>query len=171
MTTRRPLLVVPKTTNLAQAFDDDAAAIRVSERALRAGLVVLAPRDTAPHAVMVSCQMWPFVLRSLGVTRVALVLGVQTYMLAEPLLRTCMRYMEAFELTIGYFHEGHLDSDQIRAWFEHRRARRRLTTDSMIKLSERYILRGDVRGAYHAIEIAERLGDVAPAAAAIAGDC
>jgi hypothetical protein len=156
--TPRPLLVVPRTTNLAQAFDEDAPSIRVSERALRTGLIVLAPRETSPAALMVSCQMWPFVLRSMGVVRVAVVLSVKTYMLAEPLLRTCTRWMKAHKLIVGYFHEGHLESDQIRAWFEHRRARRRLTTDAMMKLSERYIERGDVRGAYHAVELAERLG-------------
>jgi hypothetical protein len=143
--------------NLAQAFDDDAAAIRASERALRTGILVLAPRETTPHALMVSCQMWPFVLRSLGVTRVAIVLGVETYMLVEPLLRTCTRCLKAHKLGIAFFHEGHLESDQIGAWFDRRRARRRVTSDAMIKLSERYIQRGDVRGAYHAIEIAEKL--------------
>ena len=156
--TSRPFLVVPRTTNLAQAFDDDAGAIRVSERALRTGLIVLAPREASPAALMVSCQMWPFVLRTLGVSRVAVVLSVKTYMVAEPLLRTCTRWMKAHKLVVAYFHEGHLESDHIRAWFEHRPARKRLTTDAMIKLSERYIERGDVRGAYHAVEIAERLG-------------
>src|SRR5690606_35991553 len=57
----RPLLVVPKTRNLSRAFDEDLAAIRASPRALRNGVVVLAPRATEPPALMVSCQMWPFV--------------------------------------------------------------------------------------------------------------
>lgn len=158
MTHRTPLVVVPRTTNLAQAFDDNAAAISVSERAQRTGLLVLAPRETAPHALMVACQMWPFVLRSLGVKRVAVVLGVETYMIAEPLLRACTRCLTASKLDVAFFHEGHLESDQIGSWFARRRARRRVTSDAMIKLSERYIERGDIRGAYHAIEIAERLG-------------
>lgn len=157
MTHHRPFVVVPSTMNLAQAFDDDAAAIRVSERALRTGVCVLAPRETTPHALVVSCQMWPFVLRSMGVRRVAVVLGVETYMIAEPLLRTCTRSLKARRLAVAFFHEGHLESDQIGAWFERRRARRRVTSDAMIKLSERYIARGDIRGAYHAIEIAELL--------------
>lgn len=157
MTDNKPLLVVPRTANIARAFDDDSDFIRFSHRARRNGIVVIAPRETTPNALMASAQLWPPVLRELGVTRVAVVLSVQAFTVAEPLLRGCVRCLKAHGLAVTYFHEGHLDSDHIAAWFEQRKARRRITTDSMVKLSERYAERGDARAAYHAIVIAEQL--------------
>jgi hypothetical protein len=156
MTDLKPLLVVPKT-NLAHAFDDDLESIRVSQCAQRSGIVVIAPRETQPNALMASSHFWPPVLHAVGVTRVAVVLSVQAFVRAEPLLRACMRCLKAHRITVTYFHEGHLDGDHIAAWFEQRKVRRRLTSDSMIKLSERYAQRGDRRAALHAIMIAEQL--------------
>lgn len=157
MTDNKPLLVVPRTTNIARAFDDDSDFIRFSQRARRNGIAVIAPRETTPNAIMASTQLWPPVLGELGVTRVAVVLSVQAFALAEPLLRGCARCLKAHGIAVAYFHEGHLESDHIAAWFEQRKARRRVTSDSMIKLSERYAEQGDARAAYHAIVIAEQL--------------
>lgn len=157
MTDHKPLLVVPATTNLARAFDDDLESLRVSDRASRNGVVVIAPRETQPHELMAACRLWPAVLGELGITRVAVVLSVQAYGMAEPLLRACVRCLKASGIAVAYFHEGHLESDHIAAWFEQRKARRRITSDSMIRLSERYAQRGDARAAYHAIVIAEQL--------------
>jgi len=157
MTDNKPLLVVPKSSNLARAFDDDLASIRISGRARRNGLVVVAPRETQPNALMAACATWPATLRPLGVKRVAVVLSVEAYATAEPVLRACVRCLKANGIAVAYFHEGHLESDHIAAWFEQRKARRRITSDSMVKLSERYAERGDARAAYHAIVIAEQL--------------
>jgi hypothetical protein len=157
MADHKPLLVVPRTTNLSRAFDDDLECVRLSQRARRNGIVVIAPRETQPNALLASSHLWPAVLSMLGVTRIAVVLSVQAYAAAEPLLRACTRCLNAHAITVAYFHEGHLDGDQIAAWFEQRKARRRVTSDSMIKLSERYAERGDARAAYHAIVIAEQL--------------
>lgn len=148
---------MPKTRNLSRAFDEDLAAIRASPRALRNGVVVLAPRATEPPALMVSCQMWPFVLRSIGIRRVAVVLGVQSYLTAEPMLRTCVRCMKRHRVAIAFFHEGHLASDHIQAWFDRRKAERHVTSDLLRALGARYAERGDTRGAYHALELAEKL--------------
>jgi hypothetical protein len=93
----------------------------------------------------------------IGVRRAAVVLSVQAYAAAEPQLRASTRWLQAHGIVVTYFYEGHLDGDQIAAWFEQRKARRRVTSDSMIKLSERYAERGDARAAYHAIVIAEQL--------------
>jgi hypothetical protein len=157
MTDYKPLLVVPRTNNLTRAFDDDLESIRGSDRAQRNGIVVIAPRDTQPNALMASSHLWPQVLRAIGVSRVAVVLSVQAYASAAQLLTGCVRCLQAHGIAVTYFHEGHLDGDQIAAWFEQRKARRRVTSDSMIKLSERYAERGDARAAYHAIVIAEQL--------------
>jgi hypothetical protein len=157
MTDLKPLLVVPSSTKLARAFDDDLATIRISGRARRNGVIVIAARETQPNELMAACQLWPAVLREAGVKRVAVVLSVQAYATAEPLLRACMRCLKARGIAVAYFHEGHLDSDAIAAWFEQRKSRRRITSDSMIKLSERYAERGDARAAYHAIVLAEQL--------------
>ena len=157
MSDYKPLLVVPRTTNLARVFDDDFESIRGADRASRNGIVVIAPRETQPSALMGSSHLWPPVLRALGVARVAVVLSVQAYVAAEAWLRACTRCLKAHGIVVAYFHEGHLDGDHIAAWFEQRKARRRVTTDSMIKLSERYAARGDARAAYHAIVIAEQL--------------
>ena len=157
MTDHKPLLVVPRTMNLTRAFDDDLESIRVSQRARRNGIVVIAPRETQPNALMAASHLWPPVLRAMGVTRVAVVLSVQAYAAAARLLRSCTRCLKAHGIAVTYFHEGHLEGDHIAAWFEQRKARRRLTSDSMIKLSERYAERGDARAAYHAIVIAEQL--------------
>jgi hypothetical protein len=157
MPDRKPLLVVPHSQDLARAFADDIASIAISGLARRNGLAVIAPRETRPNELMAACQLWPSVLRPLGVTRVAVVLSVQSYAAAEVLLRACTRSMKAHGILVAYFHEGHLESDCITAWFERRKARRRITTDSMVRLSERYAQRGDARAAHHAIVIAEQL--------------
>jgi hypothetical protein len=157
VTDLKPLLVVPSSPNLARAFDDDLATIRISGRARRNGVVVIAPRETQPNALMAACRLWPAVLRDARVRRVAVVLSVEAYAVAEPLLRACVRCLKAHGVAVAYFHEGYLESDAIAAWFEQRKVRRRITSDSMIKLSERYAERGDARAAYHAIVLAEQL--------------
>jgi hypothetical protein len=157
MTDHKPLLVVPGSPDLARAFDGDLASLCVSGRARRNGIVVIAPRDTQPNALMAACQVWPALLRAARVRRVAVVLGVQAYAIAEPLLRACARCLKAHGVAVAYFHEGHLESDCIAAWFEQRKARRRITSDSMVKLSERYAERGDAKAAFHAIVLAEQI--------------
>ena len=157
MNDHRPHLIVPRTSNLASAFDDDMAAIQSSKRAHRTGVLIIAPRNTEPNALAVSCQMWPCVLTSLGVTRIAVVLSVQSYMASEPVLRMCARCMRRHRLGVAYFHEGHLDSDVIDAWFERRKPERRVTSDAMFRLAMWYRDRGDARGAIHARELAEAL--------------
>src|SRR5687768_9221052 len=127
MKDNKPLLVVPRTTNLVRAFDDDLESIRRSQRARRNGIVVIAPRETQPNALTASSHLWPAVLRALGVTRVAVVLSVQAYTSAESLLRACMRYLKVHGVAVAYFHEGHLDGDHVAAFFEQRKARRRMT--------------------------------------------
>jgi hypothetical protein len=154
---RRPLVIVPKTTNLARAFDDDLLRIRRSVRAQQNGVLVIAPRALEPAAIVVACHLWPFVLRSLAIRRVGLVLGVQTYLMGEPVFARCMRCMRRYRVTFACFHEGQLDSDCIHAWFERRKSRWSPTSESMLALGERYVERGDQRGAFHAREIADQL--------------
>src|SRR5690606_3704730 len=86
--------------------------------------------------------------------------GVEAYVIAEPVLGGCVRRMKEQGIALAYFHEGHLDTDQIRAWFEQRPPRRRVTTDMMVKLGERYMARGDHRAASHALRIAEATADL-----------
>jgi hypothetical protein len=124
---------------------------------LRNGILVIAPRVIDPGTLVVASHLWPLVLSSLRVRRAAILLSVQTYMTAEPVLRNCSRLMKARGLAFAFFHEGHLASDMIVAWFERRKPRNPLTSATMLALGEHYQARGDSRGAFHAREIAERL--------------
>lgn len=158
MTDTRPMLVIPKSINVAHMFDSELIdTMHCSDRAQRNGIVIIMPRDTRPSALMATCYLWPNALREAGVTRVALVLGVAAYGVAEPLLRGCARQMSGLGITITYFHEGHLESDQIRAWFERRKSNQQVSPRTMIELGDRYAQRGDIRGAVHAVKIAEQL--------------
>jgi hypothetical protein len=61
MADHKPLLVVPRTMNLSRAFDDDVESIRMSHRARRNGIVVIAPRETQPSALLAASHLWPAV--------------------------------------------------------------------------------------------------------------
>lgn len=149
----KPVLVIPKSAQVSQMLETEP--LSIEPRAQRIGIVVVAPRTLRPADLMVACHFWPKVLRPAGVSRVAVVLGLETYLNAEPILRGCQRRMKEQGVIVEYFHEAHLESDQIDAWFEQRRPRRRVTTDALMRLSERYAARGDIRTACHAVRLAE----------------
>jgi hypothetical protein len=149
----RPLLVIPCSRVVAHMLD--AAPLAASARARDIGIVVLMPRHTHASDLFAACFFWPKILNEAGVARVAVVLHVEAYARAEPLLPNSRQRMKDLGVAVRYFHEGHLESDQIRAWFEQRRPRRRVTSDTLIKLSHRYAIRGDFRSARHARQLAE----------------
>lgn len=149
----KPIIVVPKSSQVSQMLD--AVALSIEPRAQRSGVIVIAPRTMKPADLMVSCHFWPRALRDAGVRRVAVVLGVESYVQGRPVLMACKTRFHELGITVEYFHEAHLESDQIRAWFESRRPRKRVSTDTLVKLAERYTARGDVRAAQHALRIAE----------------
>ncbi|HSD88772.1 MAG TPA: hypothetical protein VLB44_14695 [Kofleriaceae bacterium] len=157
MTDTRPFLVVPASPRIDRTFDAALLErITADERARSSGVVIIMPTGVMPNALMGAAHLWPFTLRGTGVSRIAVVLGVASYSLAEPILRACVHRMAEQHISVTYFHEGHLESDQVRAWCEMRPARRRVTTDSLVKLGERYAERGDVSTLMHAISLAER---------------
>lgn len=148
----RPQLVIPRSPKITTALD---AASLASSRAREVGILVLMPRRTTAADLFAACFFWPRTLAKAGVPRVGVVLHVEAYVRAEVLLPDCRQRMNDLGVTIRYFHEGHLESDQIHAWFEQRRPRRRVTSDALIKLANRYAIRGDARSARHARELAE----------------
>jgi len=153
----RAFLVVPASPRIDRTFDAAMLErIASDDRARTVGIVIIMPTGVMPNALMGAAHLWPFALRGTSVSRIAVVLGVASYALAEPILRACVRRMAEQQLSVTYFHEGHLESDQVRAWCEMRPARRRVTTDSLVKLGERYAERGDVSTLMHAIQLAER---------------
>jgi hypothetical protein len=154
MNASKPLIIVPKSTHVREMIE--VAHLSLEPRAQRVGIVIIAPRTLRPADLMVSCMFWPKQLRGAGVTRVAVVLPVEAYVAAEPLLRACSRRMRDEGIAIAYFHEGHFESDQIKAWFEQRRPRRRVTTEVLVQLSDRYAERGNVVAATQAARLAER---------------
>jgi hypothetical protein len=104
---------------------------------------------------MTAAHLWPVQLARAGVRRFAVLLGVDAYVQARPLLRGCEYKLAEHAIEGAFFHEAHLESDEIRAFFEHRRPRRRVTSDALIKLSHRYALRGDTKSAAAARRLAE----------------
>jgi hypothetical protein len=152
----RPQLVIPRSREVARMLD--ATSLAGSRRARDIGIMLLMPRHAPASDLVAACYFWPKVLTEAGVARVAAVLHVEAYVRAAALLPRCRSRMNELGVTIQYFHEGHLESDQIRAWFEQRSPRRRVTSDSLIKLSQRYAIRGDVRSARHARQLAEAVG-------------
>lgn len=149
----KPLLVIPTTTEIAAMIDIDR--LVAAPRAQKTGVVVIAPRRWRPADVMTAAHVWPAQLARAGVRRFALLLGVDAYVQARPLLRGCEYKLVEHAVESAFFHEGHLESDEIRAFFERRRTRRRVTTDALIKLSHRYALRGDMKSAASARRLAE----------------
>lgn len=148
----KPLLVIPRSTQVSRMLDAEALA---DPRARTVGVVIIAPRVLRPSDLMAGCHFWPSVLARVRVTRIAIVLAVDTYVLARPLLPGCQHRLHEHGIAAAYFHEAHLESDQIRAWFEHRRPQRRVTSDALMKLSMRYLDRDDPQGASHARCLAE----------------
>lgn len=146
----RPFLYVPRSCAIARMLEADVLA--AEERARQTGVLVIAPRALRPADLMASCHFWPAPLR--GVPRVAVVLGIEAYVLARPVFPACYAKFAEHGIALQYFHEAHLESDQIEAWFHARRPRRRVTTDTLVRLSDCYARRGDERGASHALRLA-----------------
>jgi hypothetical protein len=154
----KPLLVIPNTSTVAAMLDIEL--LVSTPRAQRVGVVVIPPRHMRPADVMAAAHLWPATLRRAGVSRLAVILGVEAYVLARAIVPGCQHKLHESGVDSAYFHEGHLESDQIRAFFEARKPRRRVTTDALIKLSHRYALRGDIRSATHARRLAESVASV-----------
>lgn len=149
----KPVVYVPRSNQVARMIEVEA--LSIMPRAQRVGVCLIAPRAIRPAELMASCMFWPKQLAAAGVRRVAVVLGTEAYVWARPVLASCRCRMGQHRVAVEYFHEGHLESDQIAAWFEERKPRRRVTSDSLIKLSQRYAERGDVRAATNAARLAE----------------
>jgi hypothetical protein len=158
--TYRPLLVVPGSPDFARVFDRDIARIRASKDAREAGIVVLMPRDIQPSTLMFAAYMWPQVLRDTGVTRIAVVLGIAAYATAQPLLGGCVRRMADGKIHVEFFHEAHVETGALAAWNERRLPRKRVTTDQLVRVCERYAERGDLRSAMLALKVAEESADL-----------
>lgn len=153
MNDSKPHVYVPRSNEVSRMIEVEPLSIR--PRAQRVGIVLIAPRTIQPAQLMTACVFWPKQLHLAGVSRVAVLLGVEAYLAAKPIVASCQHRMYEQRMSVEYFHEGHLESDQITAWFEQRKPRRRVTTDAMMKLSERYAERGDVRAARQAARLAE----------------
>jgi hypothetical protein len=156
----RPLVVVPSCPDFARVFDGDLERIRKSDIARDVGVIVLMPRDVQPTTLMFAAYMWPQVLRGTGVTRIAVVLGIAAYATAQPLLSGCVRRMADGKIHVEFFHEAHVESGALLAWAEHRAPRKRVTTDQLVRVCERYADRGDLRSAMLALKIAEENADL-----------
>jgi hypothetical protein len=154
----KPLLVIPSTSNVGAMLDIEN--LVSTPRAQRIGVVIILPRHMRPADVMAAAHLWPAMLRRAGISRLAVILGVEAYLNARAILPGCRHKLHEAGIDAAYFHEGHLESDQIRAFFEARKPRRRVTTDALIKLSQRYALRGDIRSATHARRLAESVASV-----------
>jgi len=155
MTEHQPFIVVPASPDFAHVFDRDIERIRASKRAREVGIVVLMPRSVHPSTLMFAAYMWPQVLRGTSVTRVAVVLGIAAYTTAKPLLGGCARRMLDSGIRIEFFHEAHVEAGSIAAWAERRVKRKRVTTDQLVRLCERYAERGDLKSAMLALQLAE----------------
>lgn len=155
---KKPLLLLPRASHVAAMLDVEL--LMSTPRAQRVGVIVILPRHVRPVDVMAGAHLWPSTLRHAGVSRLAVILGVEAYVLARALVPGCQHKLHEGGIDAAYFHEGHLESDQIPAFFEARKPRRRVTTDALIKLSQRYALRGDIRSATHARRLAEAVASV-----------
>jgi hypothetical protein len=149
----KPLLVIPTTMDIATMLDVER--LVAAPRAQKTGVVVIAPRRWRPADVMTAAHAWPATLTRAGVTRLALLLGADAYVQARAVLRGAELKLAGYAVDAAVFHEGHLESDENRAFFERRRPRRRVSCDALIKLSHRYALRGDTKSAASARRLAE----------------
>jgi hypothetical protein len=151
----QPFIVVPGSPDFAHIFDRDIVRIRASKRAREVGIVVLMPRSVHPSTLMFAAYMWPQVLKGTGISRVAVALGIAAYATAQPLLGGCARRMLDGGIRVEFFHEGHVEAGAIAAWAERRVRRKRVTTDQLVRICERYAERGDLKSAMLALQIAE----------------
>jgi hypothetical protein len=151
----QPFIVVPASPDFAHIFDRDIERIRKSKRAREVGIVVLMPRSVHPTTLMFAAYMWPQVLRGTGISRIAVALGIAAYATAQPLLGGCARRMLDGGIRVEFFHEGHVETGAIAAWAERRVRRKRVTTDQLVRICERYAERGDLKSAMLALQIAE----------------
>ena len=156
----QPFIVVPASPDFAHIFDRDIDRIRASKAAREVGIVVLMPRSVHPSTLMFAAYMWPQVLRGSGISRIAVVLGIAAYATAQPLLGGCARRMLEGAIRVEFFHEADVEAGAIAAWAERRTRRKRVTTDQLVRLCERYAERGDLKSAMLALQLAEETAGI-----------
>jgi hypothetical protein len=149
----RPLVVVPPSRQVSEMIE--VARLAIEPRAQRIGILLVAPRTMRPAGLMAASCVWPAALARAGVTRVAVVLPVEAFVVARPVLRGCVWRMKEQGVEVAYFHEGQLGGDDVHAWFARRATRRRVSTDSLMQLRGRYLERDDARSAHFVLELAE----------------
>lgn len=149
----RAVLVVPRSRAIARMLDADA--LWADERARRVGVSLLAPRELLAAELVLAADVWPPILHRAGVSRVAVVLSVESYGATAEARAECIERMRGHGIALACFHEGHLDSDEIAAWFARRSAERPLTSDMLVSLARRYRDRCDRAGARAALVLAD----------------
>lgn len=142
----------------------DGDALWADERARRVGVCVVAPREMLAAEIAYSAEVWPSKLQRAGVRRIAVVLGVESYAAARPVLPHCIAQMREHGISLAYFHEAHLESDEMHAWFSRREPMRPLTDDMLVELARRYRCRCDTEGARAAFFLADMLNATAASA-------
>lgn len=139
--------------------EEIAERVRLTPDAQRFGLMVVVPRPVSQLVLVLAAGSWSRALRSLGVPRVAVVLGVDSWLESQPCHAEMMRRLHGAGVELAVMHEGHLATDEIIAWFEDRPPSHVFgfaeLEDLRVKLRER----GDAWAAAHVEALADYLRD------------
>jgi hypothetical protein len=158
-----PPHVVPELPSLFKT-DTIAERVRLTPDARRFGLMIVVSRPVSQVLLALAAEWWPSELRELDVPKVALIVGVDSWMESLGAHADLTRTFAVGGIDLTIFHEGHLATDEIVAWFERRPPRYPFGVAELERLRERLRERADTWGLFNLELLADRLRDGSPTA-------
>jgi hypothetical protein len=158
-----PPHVVPELPSLFRN-DRIAERVRLTPDAQRFGLMVVVSRPVSQGVLALAAEWWPAGLSELGVPKVALIVGVDSWMESLAAHPDLTRTFGTGGIDLTILHEGHLATDEIVAWFEGRPPRYPFGAAELERLRVRLREREDSWGLLNLERLADQLRAGQPAA-------
>lgn len=139
--------------------DEIAERVRLTPDAQRFGLMVVVPRPVSELVLVLAAGSWSRALCVLGVPKVAVVLGVDSWLESQRCHAEMARRLRSASVALAVMHEGHLGTDEIIAWFEDRPPTHVFGFAELEELRVKLRDRGDAWAVAHVEALADYLRD------------
>lgn len=133
--------------------------LRLSQDARSHGVMVVIPRPLSTTVLAAAAERWPAQLAALHVSRVAIILGVDSWISSYATHEQLVQRFHQGGIDVCLLHEGQLVTDEIEAWFDRRPAARPFGRAELALLRRKLEERGDAWGLLHVELLAERMRD------------
>lgn len=133
--------------------------LRISADARLHGVMVVIPRPVSATVLAAAAEHWPAHLVALAVSRVAVILGVDSWVSSYASHAQLVERFQHGGIEVCFLHEGQLVTDEIEAWFDRRPATRPFGRGELELLRRKLEDRGDAWGLLHIELLAERMRD------------